>query len=294
LEIFKMDDWEKAGKIAGEALEFGKKLIKVDVPLLEVAEKVEQKIIDLGGKPAFPVNLSTNHIAAHYSPFPRDESKFSEGELIKIDVGAHVNGAIGDTAATVDLGNNKELVKASEEALKTAIEMFKPGTRLGDIGKAVYEKIGEFGFVPIVNLTGHGLDLYNLHAGIAVPNYNNEDDTELKDGQILAIEPFATDGKGKILEGKASGIYKLEQVKPVRDMNSRKVLKFIEEEYKTLPFAKRWVVKKFPTAGFAFRILENEKILHQFPQLPEISKGMVSQAEHTVQVGEKPKILTKI
>ena len=269
-------------------------MIKVGVPLLEVADKVEAKIIELGAKPAFPVNLSINHIAAHYAPFPGDETRFAEGDLIKIDVGAHVNGAIGDTASTVDLGDNKELVKASEEALKAAIEIFKPGTKFGEVGRTIQEKIKEYGFVPVVNLSGHGLDLYNLHAGITVPNYDNGDEKELQDGQILAIEPFATSGEGKIIEGKPSGIYRLEQARPVRDMNARKILKFISEEYKTLPFAKRWVVKKFPTAGFALRILEKEGILHQYPQLPEKSKALVSQAEHTVKVAEKPLILTKI
>ena len=289
-----MNDWEKAGKIAAEALELGKKLVKVDVSLLEVAEKIEAKIVELDGKPAFPVNLSINHIAAHYTPFPGDTLRFVQGDLVKIDVGAHVNGAIGDTAATIDLGNNKELVKASEEALNSAIKIFKPGTKFREIGRVIQEKIKEHGFVPIVNLSGHGLDLYNLHAGITVPNYDNGDEKVLQEGQILAIEPFATSGEGKIMEGKPSGIYRLDQIRPVRDANARKILKFIAEEYKTLPFAKRWVIKKFPTAAFALRILENERILAQYPQLPEKTKALVSQAEHTVKVAEKPVILTKI
>ncbi|MBU4501934.1 MAG: type II methionyl aminopeptidase [Nanoarchaeota archaeon] len=289
-----MDDWEKAGKIAAEALEFGKNLIKVDASLLEVADKIEAKIVELGGKPAFPVNLSINQIAAHYAPLPGDESRFKEGDLVKIDVGAHVNGAIGDTALTVDLGDNKELVKASEEALKAAIEIFTPGTKLGDVGKAIQDKIKEFGFVPIVNLSGHGLALYKIHSGVTVPNYDNGDETELQEGQILAIEPFATPGEGKIIEGKPSGIYELRQHKPVRDMNSRKILKFIAEEYKTLPFAKRWLVKKFPTAGFALRILEQQGILMHYSHLSEKTKALVSQAEHTVKVADKPIVLTKI
>lgn len=288
-----MDDWEKAGRIAAQALELGKKLVKVDVPLLEVAEQIEAKIVELGGKPAFPVNISLNYIAAHYTPFPNDTLRFAQGDLVKIDVGAHVNGAIGDTAATIDLGNNEELVKASEEALKAAIEIFKPGTRFRDIGRAIQEKIKEHGFVPIVNLSGHGLDVYNLHAGITVPNYDNGDERELKEGQVLAIEPFATNGEGRIIEGKPSGIYMLEQAKPVRDTNARKILKFVEEEYKTLPFAKRWIIKKFPTAEFSLRMLETSGAIRQYPQLPEKSKALVSQAEHTVRVAEKPVVLTK-
>jgi len=289
-----MDDWEKAGKISAEALELGKKLVKVDVSVLEVAEKIEAKIIELGGKPAFPVNISLNQIAAHYTPSHDDALRFSQGDLVKIDVGAHVNGAIGDTATTIDLGDNKELVKASEHALKSAIEIFKPGIKFREVGKTIQETIREYGFVPIVNLSGHGLDIYNLHAGITVPNYDNGDEKTLQEGQILAIEPFATKGEGKIIEGKPSGIYRLEQIRPVRDANARKVLLFIAEEYKTLPFAKRWLMKKFPTAAFSLRILENERILAQYPQLPEKTKALVSQAEHTVKVAEKPIVLTQI
>ncbi|MBM3200364.1 type II methionyl aminopeptidase [Candidatus Woesearchaeota archaeon] len=289
-----MDDWEKAGKIAGEALHYGKKLVKVDASLLEVAEKIEAKIVELGGKPAFPVNLSINHIAAHYTPLPGDESRFSEGDLVKIDIGAHVNGAIGDTAASVSLGGNENLIKASEEALHSALRIITPGIKLGEIGAVIQEKIKSYGFVPIVNLSGHGLDIYNLHTGITIPNYGNNDERKLVDGQIIAIEPFATSGEGRIIEGKPSGIYRLENLRQVRDSNARKLLKFLAEEYKTLPFAKRWVVKKFPAAGFALRVLENERVLHQYPQLPENTKAPVSQAEHSVKVGEKPIILTKI
>lgn len=289
-----MEDWEKAGKIAAEALEFGKKLVKVDAKLFEVAEKIEEKIINLGAKPAFPVNLSINHIAAHYTPFPNDETTFKEGELVKIDLGVHIDGAIGDIACTVDLGDHKEFVEASEKALNEALKMFTPGTKIGEIGGAIQKKIQEYTLVPIINLSGHQVEKYNLHAGLTIPNYDDNDPTPLEEDQVFAVEPFATNGEGRIIEGKPSGIYRLEQIKPVRDMKIRKMIQFIAEEYHELPFAKRWILKKFPTANFALTLLENQGILHQYPQLPEKSKALVSQAEHTVIVKEKPKITTKV
>jgi len=289
-----MEDWEKAGKIAAEALEFGKKLVKVDAKLFEVAEKIEEKIINLGAKPAFPVNLSINHIAAHYTPFPNDETTFKEGELVKIDLGVHIYGAIGDIACTVDLGDHKEFVEASEKALNEALKMFTPGTKIGEIGGAIQKKIQEYTLVPIINLSGHQVEKYNLHAGLTIPNYDDNDPTPLEEDQVFAVEPFATNGEGRIIEGKPSGIYRLEQIKPVRDMKIRKMIQFIAEEYHELPFAKRWILKKFPTANFALTLLENQGILHQYPQLPEKSKALVSQAEHTVIVKEKPKITTKV
>lgn len=289
-----MEDWEKAGKIAAEVLEFGKKLVKVDTPLLEVAEKIDEKIISLGGKPAFPVNISINHIAAHYSPYPDDETTFQQGELVKLDVGVHIDGAIGDTACTIDLGDNKELVEASERALQEALKMFTPGMKIGEIGKVVQKTIQEYNFVPIINLSGHQVEKYDLHAGITIPNYDNSDPHILKEGQVFAVEPFATNGEGKIIEGKPSGIYKISNIKPVRDPKIRKMIQFIAEEYHGLPFAKRWIVKKFPNANFALTLLENQGVIQQYAQLSEKIKGLVSQAEHTVIVGEKPKITTKI
>lgn len=289
-----MEDWEKAGRIAAEVLDFGKRLVKAEVTLLEVAEKIDEKIISLGGKPAFPVNISINHIAAHYTPYPDDQTTFKENDLVKLDVGVHIEGAIGDTACTIDLGDHKELVEASERALNEALKMFVPGTKIGEIGRVVQKTINEYNLTPIINLTGHQVEKYDLHAGITIPNYDNKDPHMLKEGEIFAVEPFATNGEGRVTEGKPSGIYKIATIKQVRDPKIRKMIQFMAEEYHELPFAKRWIVKKFPNANFALTLLENQGIIQQYPQLPEKTKGLVSQAEHTVIVSEKPKVTTRI
>ncbi len=112
---------------------------------------------------------------------------------------------------------------------------------------------------------------------------------------VIAIEPFATTGVGLIEEGKESGIYKLERIKNVRTQMSREVLEFIIEEYKTLPFTKRWLLKQFQEfkVNFVLKNLEKEGIISHYRQLPEKSKGIVSQAEHTLLIDDKIKILTK-
>jgi len=289
-----MKDWKKAGNIAKEALIYGKGLIKVDASVLEVVEKVEKKIFDLGGKPAFPTQISINEMAAHFTPI-KDELKFKAGDVVKLDVGAHVNGAIGDNALTVDFGDNKELLKASEEALKNAIKVVQVGTQLREIGKAIDETISSHGFNPIKNLSGHSIDIYEQHSGITIPNYDDGDDYELEEGVVIAIEPFATNGVGKIEEGKDSGIYKLQGIKNVRNQMTKKILDYIEKEYKTLPFTSRWLYKKFPefNVNFALKILERDGMLYHYKQLPEKSKGLVSQFEHTLLVNDKVEILTK-
>jgi len=287
-----MKDWIKAGEIASEALEYGKNLIRKDKSVLEIVENTEAKIFQLGGKPAFPVNISINEIAAHYSPV-KEEISIKESDIVKLDVGVHVNGAIGDNAVTV--GNNKELIGSSREALNEAIKIIQIGTKLREIGRIINQTISSYGFNPVKNLTGHSIDIYEQHSGLSIPNYDNKDEFRLKKGMIIAIEPFATTGIGMIEEGKNSGIFKLENAKKVRTQISEEILNFIIEEYKTLPFAKRWLLQKFPEfkVNFALSNLEKEGIISQYKQLPEKSRGIVSQAEHTLLIDDKVIILTK-
>ncbi len=287
--------YEKAGKIAEEALTYGKKLIKEGERLIEISKKIEDKIKSLNGKLAFPVQISINNIAAHYCPDINDEERIKSGDLVKLDVGVHVNGKIGDTACSIDVDNDKnlKLIMASKDALKVAIENMRPGVKLKEIGKAIEEVITGYGFNPIKNLSGHEVKDYELHAGFIVPNYDNGDETELKEGQIFAVEPFATTGEGFVKDGKLSGIYSVIMPRNVR--SGREVLKYIVENYKTLPFARKWLLEKFSEfkTNFSLRILERENIIQQYHQLVERSQGIVSQAEHTVKVADKPIILTK-
>lgn len=281
-----LEHWKKAGVIASQVLNYAKKLAKPEAPLLEIAEKVEAKISEFKAKSAFPINLSLNEIAAHSSP-SHEDTTLAQG-LLKIDIGVNVDGYISDNALSVDLTpeqNYRDLIKASEEALHNAIKIIKPQVTLSEIGKKIQETISSYGFAPIINLSGHELQRWKLHAGLTIPNFDNKSSIELKEGQIIALEPFATTGSGMIQDGKPSGIYKFESARPVRDILAREILKYVWEEYKELPFCSRWLVKKFKTKTlFALHELEQANALHHFKQLVEKTKAPVSQAEHTILV----------
>lgn len=290
-----MEKLKQAGKIAAEAKKFARTIIKKDTPLVEIANRIESKIEELGGKPAFPVNLSINEVAAHYTPSYNDE-KLAHG-LLKIDIGAHIDGYIADTAFSLDLEDNEEnknLIKAAKEGLKAGLETIKINTQLKEIGKAIESKIKSLNAIPIQNLSGHSLGKKDVHAGITIPNYDNSSPFELPEG-TYAIEPFATtsDGAGSIKEGKPSGIYKLEKVNNVRDRTAREILKYIIEEYETLPFCSRWLYNKFGAkALIALKRIEEAGILHSYPQLIEKAGKNVAQAENTVIITDKDKIIT--
>ena len=290
--------WKKAGKIASEAREFGKELLKENANFLDISNKIEEFISKKQGKPGFPVQISLNGLAAHYTPFPEDKSILQKGDLVKLDLGVHIEGYIGDTALTHEVSTNKnqDLIKASKEALNEAIKLCKPGVKVCEIGEVVNETINSFGFKPIKNLSGHKVDRYILHSHISIPNFNNGDKTKLEEGMVVAIEPFATTGLGLVKEGKPSSNYRLHNQKPVRDPISREVLKFIEKEFLSLPFAKRYLLIKFPLSkvNFALNNLEKQNIIYQYPQLPEKQEDcLVSQHEHTIYIADPAIVITK-
>ena len=274
-----LDKYRKAGRILAEIREEVLAKVKEGVLLLEVAEFVEKSIRERGGEPAFPCNISLNEEAAHATPSMADTRVFGN-ELVKIDIGVHVEGYIGDSAVTVDLsGEHEELVRASEAALNEAIRTIRDGVSTVEIGEVIERTIRAHGYKPIVNLSGHGLARYNSHAPPTIPNVRYEHGVLLRENDVVAIEPFATGGVGKVVESGTVEIYGLIKAKPVRVPEAKKLLEEIKT-YQGLPFAKRWLPRD--RLDLALRTLKNAGALREYPVLREEDKGLISQAEHTV------------
>ncbi|TDA24992.1 MAG: type II methionyl aminopeptidase, partial [Archaeoglobi archaeon] len=175
--------------------------------------------------------------------------------------------------------DHSELIEASKEAVFNAIDAVRAGVDTAKLGKIIEETIRSHGFRPIVNLTGHGLLPYIAHAPPSIYNYATQRGVELKEGMVIAIEPFATDGVGRVAERNECEIYSLINPKSVRIKLLRDIISEISEKYKTLPFAKRWLTRA-PEIFIAK--LVREKVLREYPVLSEVSGGFVSQWEHTV------------
>ena len=278
-----LEKYRKAGQILSQVMAQAGPRIKTGASLLEVAEFVEETIKSRGGQPAFPCNISLDRIAAHYTPAPNDPSTFKEN-MVKLDIGVHVDGYIADAAMTVDLSGHDKLAEASRAALDAALEIIRPGIDTAEIGKAIEETITGYGYRPVYNLTGHGLSRYQAHDHPAIPNRAMEKGTVLKPGDAIAIEPFATDGSGRISEGPVNEIYGLSGSRPVRLSAARSLLKEIMDNYRTLPFARRWL--KGDRAEYALMQLLRSGAVHRYPVLWEVEGALVSQAEHTVLILE--------
>ncbi len=292
MEATSLDDdelakWRDAGYIAHSCLHFGRGLIKEGSTYLEVADRVEARVREMGGQPAFPVNIAVNDIAAHYTPAVNDKLRFKAGDLVKLDVGVHVDGYIGDNALTVEVGtaSQGQLLAASREALEVATELVRPGVEAQMIGAAVEQTIHNRGLLPISNLTGHGIARYRLHADISIPNIREVSGPRLRKDQVVAIEPFATNGAGRVGDSGNSNIYRVAKVAKARQPQARKLLKLLQEQYQGLPFAGRWVKELMPEGSVsAFRNLIRAGLVKAYPIFAEQGHGMVSQHEYTLLV----------
>ncbi|MBI4140853.1 type II methionyl aminopeptidase [Candidatus Woesearchaeota archaeon] len=289
-----LEKWRKAGKITAEALMFGKKLIKPGAKLIDVADAIDKKIVELGAQPAWPTQLSLNEVAAHYTADPNEETILTD-QIVCLDVGAHINGCVGDTACTVDLsGKHSKLVEAVKEALRNAIKTVKVGVEIREIGKVIEDTINKHGFKPVKNLSGHGISQWVIHDKPSIPNYDDGDKTVLQKGQIIAIEPFATTGSGIVDETERGNIFSLIEPKPVRSPFARDILAHIAQNYKNLPFTTRWLTRIFGTAKTSLGLKELLHVgaLQPHPPLVEVNKGMVSVYEKTLLVDDTVEVLT--
>ncbi|MHC1631649.1 MAG: type II methionyl aminopeptidase [Methanotrichaceae archaeon] len=283
METEVLEKYRKAGEILAKIREEARTMIDVGGYVLEIADFVEETTKKTGGDVAFPCNISRDRVAAHDTPKPDDDTTFGE-EMIKLDIGVHVDGYIADSAVTVDLSGHPELAEASHAALEAAIELVEPGVNTAQLGAAIEETIKGYGYNPVSNLTGHGLERYVAHADPAIPNKAVKNGVDLKEGDVIAIEPFATDGLGRITESPQAEIYSFIAKKPIRTLPARNLLKEVQKNYEPLPFARRWL--KSNRADYALNQLVKTGILYRYPLLWEAEGTFVSQTEHTMVVLE--------
>ncbi len=276
------ENYREAGEILTTVMAETRELIEPGVTHLEVAEYAEERVHELGDGLAFPVNISVDAEASHATPERDDETTFDD-EMVCLDIGVHVDGYIADAATTVDLSGTPELVEAAEEALAAAIDAAGPGVPVGEIGAEIEDVIEAYGYTPVYNLSGHGVQRYDAHTSPNVPNRGVDRSVELQPGQAVAIEPFVTDGRGKVGEGASEEIFELVEDRSVRNRSARQALEQIRG-FDGLPFAARALDSS--RGEMALRRLTQQGIVKGYPVLTEQQGRLVSQAEHTILVRE--------
>jgi methionyl aminopeptidase len=293
-EKIKIDSLRKAGKIAQDVKEYIKANIKVGATALDIVSTAEAKIEELNGLCAFPVNLCINNIAAHYtSPLKDDNLLIKEGDIVKIDLGVHIEGYIVDTAFTVNFSEDSALeniIQATEVALDAAKMIVKPKVNTNEIGKKIESIIKGFNYKPIKELGGHQIERWTVHGKKRLPELGSQGGDIMEEGEVFGIEIFASTGEGSVHNTQFSHIYELNPYSgrvPLRRKTSKQLLGFINKTYKTLPFAERWLAQEF-RIGIAFGLQElvNQGKLQAHFVLSEKKGIYVSQVEETILVTE--------
>ncbi len=281
-----IEDYQMAGQIVGKVREMARSKDWIGKTVYEICEELELEIQKRGAKCAFPVNTSINEVAAHYTAEPDDPLTVKDTDLLKIDLGAQINGYIADTAVTVCYDAQFDgLVRAAEESLKNAMSVIKSGVKASDIGRRIESTIKQMGLKPIANLSGHSLDRYTIHAGKSIPNIWSIGGFTLSENSAYACEPFVTtsEGGGFVRNGQIKNIFSLNSRKKTKNQQADELLDFIWENFNTLPFALRWITKKyeFKKAKELLGFLVKKRAVHAYPVLIEVNEQRVAQAEHT-------------
>ena len=286
----KLESLRKAGEIAQNVKKDIKPKIKVGTSALEIVSMTEAKIEELGGLCAFPVNLCINNIAAHYtSPLKDDGLIINEEDLVKIDLGVHIDGYIVDTAFTINFNEDESLeniVQSTEVALDAAKMMVKPKVNTRDLGKKIEDIVRGFKYNPIKELGGHQIERWTVHGKKQLPELGSQGGDIMEEGEVFSIEIFASTGEGSVHNTQYSHIYELNPYSgrvPLRRKASKQLLGYVNKNYKTLPFAERWLGKEF-RMGVAFglqELVQQGKLQAHFV-LAEKKGVFVAQTEETI------------
>lgn len=291
LESGAAEKFRQAGRIARDARLLGASMIQPGTKLEDVMRAVEDYIRAEGAGPAFPAQTSRNHVAAHYCPHPGDPMVYEAEDVVKIDIGVEVDGYVADNAMTVYLGEQpkyKTLIEASAAGLEAAIETAGPGVAVRDISTQIERAIESRGFRPVYNLTGHGVARWKVHTAPQIPaSPDRHSGAVLEPGMVIAIEPFATTGRGNVHEAGRAEIFMIQKAPRKMKGIDPTVWETIEA-MNGLPFARRTFDGQAADAVEAtLARLIRTGCLMDFPPLVDPDPATrIAQTEHTLLVGE--------
>ena len=196
----------RSGQIVRQVLETVKALVAAGVSTMDLERAAEEKIKELGAKPAFkgyydyPCVLCTSVNNEIIHGIPSEKRILKDGDIVSIDTGVKLDGYYGDSAITVPVGKTlaaelKKLLDVTETSLRKAIQEVRLGKTVGDVGAAVQEYVEANGFSVVRDFVGHGIGT-RLHEEPQVPNYGvRGHGTRLREGMVLAIEPMVNIGR---------------------------------------------------------------------------------------------------
>jgi methionyl aminopeptidase len=303
----------RASEVHRQVRHYAQSFIKPGIKLIDMCEQLEEcnrRLVQENGLEAgigFPTGCSINHVAAHYTPNPGDNTVLQFGDVMKVDFGTQIEGRIIDCAWTVAFDPQFDpLLEAVKEATNTGIRCAGVDVQMCEIGEAIQEVMEshtvtingkEYPVKCCRNLNGHSIGPYQIHYGKSVPIVKNDDRARMEEGEFYAIETFGSTGRGYVLEDMECSHYMKDfdaPRAPLRLQSSRKLLNHINKTFNTLAFCRRWLERddggSYAVNGFGgkqenymagLRELCSAGIIHPHPPLCDVKGSYVAQFEHT-------------
>ncbi len=304
----------QAAEVHRQVRSYAQSFIKPGIKLADMCQMLENKNRELIQEDGlsrgigFPTGCSLNHVAAHYTPNPGDDTVLQYDDVMKIDFGCQIDGRIIDSAWTVSFNPRYDpLLNAVKEATETGIKTAGIDVRLCDVGEAIQEVMESYEVdidgktYPVKcirNLNGHSIGPYQIHAGKSVPIVKGGDTTRMEEDEMYAIETFGTTGRGYIVEDLECSHYMKNfhaPHVPLRLPRSKKLLAHINKTFGTLAFCRRWLER--PDGGStavhgtkgkqekymgALKNLCDVGIIQPYPPLCDVKGCYTAQYEHTI------------
>lgn len=296
-------DFRKGAEIHRRVRHKARTSIRPGMAMTDIANLIEDSVRAYTGNDhtlkqgiGFPTGLSLNHVAAHYTPNTGDKVVLAHEDVMKVDIGVHVNGHIVDSAFTMTFDEKYDpLLEAVKQATYTGVKELGIDVRLNDIGAAVQEVMESYEMevngklLPIKcirNLNGHNIGDYVIHSGKTVPIVPNGDMTKMEEGETFAIETFGSTGNGYVVNLGECSHYALipesaDIVPPTE--RSKQLLNTIKDNFGTLPWCRRYLER----AGeekylLALTQLARAGIVEEYPPIADVKGSYTAQFEHTI------------
>ena len=306
-ELDKVHEYEllslrKGAECHKQVRKYAQRFIKPGMKMIDICIELEKMLkfitnahgLDCGQ--SFPTGCSLNDVAAHYTPNPGDDTVLNYDDVCKLDFGTHVNGYVIDCAFTIAFNPVYDnLLMASKEGTNTGIKLAGIDARLGEIGAGIQEVIESYEveikgkthkIKAIKNLCGHTVDQYKVHAGKSVPIVKRDDNTKMEEGEMYAIETFASTGKGSVFDNGDCSHYMMEEyatADKLKNDKAKALYNHIKNNYSTLAWCRRWLDEGgFKNHSLALRNLIDHEIVTPYPPLCDVEGCYVSQFEHTL------------
>ena len=304
-----------ASEVHRQVRHHAQSFIKPGIRLADMCEELEncnRRLVKENGLQAgigFPTGCSVNHVAAHYTPNPGDDTVLQYGDVMKIDFGTQIDGRIIDTAWTVAFDPQFDpLLEAVKEATNAGIRAAGIDVQMSELGEAIQEVMESheveingktYAVKCCRNLCGHSIGPYQIHAGKSVPIVRGGgDSSRMEENEFYAIETFGSTGRGYVLEeGDCSHYMKVFDAPhvPLRLPKAKALLGHINKTFGTLAFCKRWLERddggsttangnagKQQGYNMALKNLCDVGLVQPYPPLCDVKGSYVAQYEHTI------------